>query len=190
MGDPEARLTVIAPALDVAGIARPGPFTRGAVGKFEGPARNVWASWPPPGCRGHAGELGSPPRPHLTFSTIPFGPISEGTSDTDESSHTVAKIPFRPGPTLCALHDELMPTKTTKDGGRVPCRNAEHPRSGFNRQYGELPQHRVELPCQVTKAGSRKKVVPLVSELFLEDGYLISSHVEELCRGAGVIWWL
>ena len=129
MGDPEARFTVITAALDVARVARPGPFARGGVGKFEGPARNVWAPWPPPGRRGHAGQFGLPPRPHLALGTISFGPVSEGASDTDESSRTVAKIPFRPGPTLCALHDELMPTETTQNGDRVPCRNTEDPRS-------------------------------------------------------------
>ena len=129
MGDPEARLMVITAALGVAGVARPGSFAWGAVGKFEGPARNVWAPWPVPRRRGHGGELGLPPRPHFAFGTIPFGTVREGASDTDESSRTVAKIPSRPGPTICALHDELMPTKTTQNGGCMSGRNAEDPRS-------------------------------------------------------------
>ena len=86
VGDPEAGFTVITATFGVTGVAWPGSFTWGAVGKFEGPARNVWTSRSVPRRRGHGGELGLPPRPHFALGTIPFGLISKGASDANESS--------------------------------------------------------------------------------------------------------
>ena len=85
------------------------------------------------------------------------------------------------------LHDELVAAKTTENGDNVSCAHTKDPCCRFDRQRRVLSQYRVELPSQVTKARSRKKIVPLISELLLERGHLVSSHIEKFRRGAGVI---
>ena len=89
MGGPEARFTVIATTLTIAGVAWPGTFAWCGVGEFKGPTRNVWAPWPPPRCRGHGGKLRLPPPPHFTFGSIPFSPIGKGPGYTKQSSCAV-----------------------------------------------------------------------------------------------------
>ena len=89
MGGPEARFTVIAATLTIAGVAWPGAFAWCGVGELKGPTRNVWAPRPPPRCRGHGDELRLPPRPHFTFGSIPFSPIDKGPGNTEQSSCAV-----------------------------------------------------------------------------------------------------
>ena len=85
------------------------------------------------------------------------------------------------------LHDELVAAKTTENGDNVSCAHTKDPCCRFDRQRRVLPQYRVERPSQVAKASSRKQIVPLVGEPFLERGHLVSSHIEKFPRGAGVI---
>ena len=89
VGGPEAGLAVITATLTIAGVAWPGTFAWCGVGEFKGPARNVWAPWPPPRCRGHGGQLRLPPPPHFTFGSISFSPIGKGPGYTKQSSCAV-----------------------------------------------------------------------------------------------------
>ena len=58
-----------------------------------------------------------PPRPHLTFCSIPIRSIKQETADVNDSRRPVTQILSRPGPPLDMFEDQTLFAKTAEDRG-------------------------------------------------------------------------
>jgi predicted nuclease with TOPRIM domain len=116
--------------------------------------------------------------------------IREGAQDVEGAGSSIAEIACGSGPSVGVGLNESVAAKPAEDRGGVAGADSEDPGCAVDREGRMLAERRVELAGEVSEAGAGEQVVPLVSELVLQESDELGAMREQFRRGAGVIEWL